>query len=104
MHEVLFRFWAAHPWFMHAFYNVETLLIFYVAAINLIYGVLIVIGFFTLTRFSGRIFDAELDTLVNSPLLPHDWRDCPRLQRGTQRPRVCGLCCVCAIRSTKSSW
>ena len=70
MYVWLAHFWAAHPLFMRAFYTVETLLIFYVAAINLIYAVLIVIGFFTLTRFSGRIFEAELDTLVNSPLLP----------------------------------
>jgi cellulose synthase/poly-beta-1,6-N-acetylglucosamine synthase-like glycosyltransferase len=59
-----------NPYFSRAFYDVEYFLIFYVAAINVIYSVLIVVGFFTLTRFSGRIFETELDTLVNSPMLP----------------------------------
>jgi cellulose synthase/poly-beta-1,6-N-acetylglucosamine synthase-like glycosyltransferase len=46
------------------------MLIGYVAAINLLYFVLTIIGFFTLQRFSGRIFQAEIDTLVNSTALP----------------------------------
>lgn len=56
--------------FTQAFYFTEYLLIYYVAAINFLYTILIALGFFTLRRFSGRIFGAELDTLMNSRLLP----------------------------------
>jgi cellulose synthase/poly-beta-1,6-N-acetylglucosamine synthase-like glycosyltransferase len=56
--------------FGYVFYRVEYLLIFYVAAINLLYVVLIAVGFMTLRRFTGRILDPELDTLMNSRLLP----------------------------------
>jgi cellulose synthase/poly-beta-1,6-N-acetylglucosamine synthase-like glycosyltransferase len=56
--------------FGRAFYEVETLIIYYVVAINLLYLILTVIGFFSLQRFSGRILRAELDTLMNSTTLP----------------------------------
>lgn len=56
--------------FTRAFYSVETFLIFYVATINLIYMVLTVIGFFTLRRFSGRTYRAQLDSLATSTMLP----------------------------------
>lgn len=57
-------------WFPKLFREVENLIIFYVASINLIYMALIVTGFFSLRRFSGRVFRAELDTLMNSRILP----------------------------------
>ncbi len=56
--------------FARVFYDVETLLIVYVGAINLLYIALTIVGFFALQRFSGRIFDTELDSLMNSALLP----------------------------------
>jgi cellulose synthase/poly-beta-1,6-N-acetylglucosamine synthase-like glycosyltransferase len=61
---------SLHDDFARVFYRVEYLLIYYVAAINALYMALITVGFFSLQRFSDRIFLAELDTLMNSSLLP----------------------------------
>jgi cellulose synthase/poly-beta-1,6-N-acetylglucosamine synthase-like glycosyltransferase len=56
--------------FLLLFNLVEAFLIFYVAAINLIYFLLIVIGFFALRNIRGRMTDDERDALLRSPLLP----------------------------------
>jgi cellulose synthase/poly-beta-1,6-N-acetylglucosamine synthase-like glycosyltransferase len=59
-----------HSAFVRTFYFVEYAIIFYVAAINLVYMSLIAIGFFGLQRFHRKLFLPELDTLMNSRILP----------------------------------
>ena len=52
------------------FNAVEATIIFYVAAINVIYFLLIVIGFFALRQARGRVSAEEKEALLRSPLLP----------------------------------
>lgn len=56
--------------FLRVFLFVEATIIVYVAAINTIYFVLIVVGFFALRRGSFRLSREERDALQRSPLLP----------------------------------
>ncbi len=55
--------------FVRVFYIVETLIIVYVAAINCIYLLLVVMGFFALER-REPVPRHERDALLKSPLLP----------------------------------
>ena len=56
--------------FVRVFNTVEASIIVYVGAINLIYFLLMVIGYFSLRRAPHRIGDAERNALLRSPLLP----------------------------------
>jgi cellulose synthase/poly-beta-1,6-N-acetylglucosamine synthase-like glycosyltransferase len=56
--------------FLRVFNAVEASIIVYVASINLIYFLLMVIGYFTLRRAPYRLGDAERDALLRSPLMP----------------------------------
>lgn len=56
--------------FYSTFYFVETLIIIYVAAINLIYFVMMAIGFFVLRAYRTRLKHAEYDALLKSSLVP----------------------------------
>ena len=58
------------PTFVRVFNFVEAAIIVYVASINLIYFLLMVIGYFTLRRSPHRIGNEERDALLGSPLLP----------------------------------
>lgn len=60
--------WA--PWLIRGFEIVEMTIIFYVGAINTIYFLLMLLGFFALRR-RGRVLTAvEREALLRSPLLP----------------------------------
>jgi len=59
-----------HDGFARGFHLVEYLMIFYLAAINAIYIALITAGFFGLQRFAGKLHRTDLDTLMNSDILP----------------------------------
>ena len=56
--------------FVLVFNVVQAFLIFYVGAINLIYFLLIVIGFFALREARERMSPEERESLLRSPLLP----------------------------------
>jgi len=56
--------------FVRVFDFVQAAIIVYVASINLIYFLLMVIGYFWLRRAPHRIGGAERDALLRSPLLP----------------------------------
>ena len=56
--------------FIAIFNFVEAAIIFYVAAINAIYFLLIVAGFFALRQSRDRLSEEERDALLRSPLLP----------------------------------
>jgi cellulose synthase/poly-beta-1,6-N-acetylglucosamine synthase-like glycosyltransferase len=58
------------PLFIEIFTFVQKVIIVYVGAINLIYLLLIVIGFFSLRRMRGRMPAEEREALLRSPLLP----------------------------------
>lgn len=61
---------SAWETFLDVFYYTQMTIIFYVAAINIIYFFLTVLGFFALRRYRAGISRADLKTLVSSPLLP----------------------------------
>jgi cellulose synthase/poly-beta-1,6-N-acetylglucosamine synthase-like glycosyltransferase len=60
--------WA--PWFLRLFEIVESTIIVYVGAINTIYFLLMLLGFFALRRRGRRLTAEERDALLRSPLLP----------------------------------
>ncbi|MDQ3280712.1 MAG: glycosyltransferase [Acidobacteriota bacterium] len=59
------------PLFIRVFNYVEASLIVYVAAINVLYLMLMLIGFFALRRGRDTLSRADRDALLRSPLLPH---------------------------------
>ena len=52
------------------FYRLEVGIILYVAVINLLYFLLMALGYFALRRSRGRLSRTERDALTKSPLLP----------------------------------
>ncbi len=58
------------PLFIRFFEIVEYAIVFYVAAINAVYLLLMIIGFVDLRRYPGNLTISERDTLLRSPLVP----------------------------------
>lgn len=56
--------------FIQFFNFVEEVIVFYVAAINGIYLLLMILGFFALRKVRGRLSRADCEQLLRSPLLP----------------------------------
>jgi cellulose synthase/poly-beta-1,6-N-acetylglucosamine synthase-like glycosyltransferase len=56
--------------FLQIFHAAETSIIFYVAAVNVIYLVLTIVGYFTLRSGSRPLSRREREALLRSPLLP----------------------------------
>ncbi len=56
--------------FIEVFDFVEYVIILYVAAINVVYLALMIIGFVDLRRYPGNLTDSEREILLHSPLVP----------------------------------